>query len=104
MGGTSGETDVRSKFRGGLRMYGCVFSQKVKLHDGTHRAGAGIMLLYKLDQFKCDVIVPPLSIKGAALLDGQVRTFYLWTKKFAYMLPFTAGDGGVRSARATLLS
>ena len=52
LGGTSGETDVRSKFRGGLRMYGCVFSQKVKLNNGTNRAGAGIMLLYKLDQFR----------------------------------------------------
>ena len=45
LGGTSGETDVRSKFRRGLRMYGCVFSQKVKLNNVTNRAGAGIMLL-----------------------------------------------------------
>ena len=56
LGGTSGETDVRSKFRGGLWMYGCVFSQKVKLHNGKNRAGGGIMLLYKIDQFRCDVI------------------------------------------------
>ena len=45
------------------------------------------MLLYKLDHFRCDVIVPSLSIKGADLLDGYVRTFCLWRKYFSYMLP-----------------
>ena len=68
-------------------MYGCVFSHKVKLHNGKNRAGGGIMLLYKLDRFRCDVILPPLSIKGAALLDGHVRTFCLWRTKVAYVLP-----------------
>ena len=87
LGGTSAEEEVRSEFRGGLWMYRCVFSQEVMLYIGTNQAGGGIMLLYKLDQFRCDVIVPPLNIKGAALLDGYVRTFCLWRKKFAYMLP-----------------
>ena len=45
------------------------------------------MLLYKLDQFRCEVMLPPAGIEGAVLLNGHVRTFCLWKKNFAYMPP-----------------
>ena len=57
------------------------------------------MLLYKLDQFKCDVILPPLSVEGADLLDGHIRTFCLWRKKVSYILPLLVTVAYVPPAR-----
>ena len=53
LGGYSGVVPIKSKMVGPLASYGATFSQK-PLGSGKKQAGAGILLLYKREKFKCE--------------------------------------------------
>ena len=52
IGGYSGVAEIRSMMKGLLSPYGAAYSQKL-LGYGKRQAGAGIMLLYKREKFRC---------------------------------------------------
>jgi len=73
--GYSGEMNIRGKIEGALRIYGVVFSQRLKQH-AVARAGGGIMCLFKKKLFRAMTVRPPEGL-DTMLLDGYVRTFCL---------------------------
>ena len=79
LGGYSGVVSIQSKMRGPLAPYGVASSQRPQ-GSGTKQAGAGILLLYKREKFRCEDL--PLSdVSQAPLLSGYVRSFCLWRKQ-----------------------
>ena len=81
MGGYSGVAKIHEKMVGPLRKYKAVYSQR-PLGSGNKQAGAGILLLYKREKFKCGDL--PLPGVCPVLFSGYVRSFCLWRKQNIY--------------------
>ena len=88
LGGYSGGKEkIRTNLKGALRMYDCVYTQKPLMDAGDHRAGAGVMILFKRELFRGDVIRLPSTVEKPMLLDGHIRTVCLWWKQQPHMPP-----------------
>ena len=81
LGGYSGEDRVRFKLVGVLKQYSCVYTQKPRVDSGAHKAGAGVMLLFKRELFREEVMNLPSNVEKPQLLDGHIRTVCLWRKQ-----------------------
>jgi len=79
LGGFSGIVPIQPKMRGPLSPYGVASSQRPQ-GSGTKQAGAGILLLYKREKFRCEDLPLP-DVSQGPLLSGYVRTFCLWRKQ-----------------------
>ncbi len=79
LGGYSGVISIKSKMHGPLAGYGVASSQRPQ-GSGTKQAGAGILLLYKREKFRCEDLPLP-DVSQGPLLSGYVRTFCLWRKQ-----------------------
>ena len=84
--GFSGETNIRKKITGALKIYGVVYSQRLKQHETVARAGGGIMCLFKKKLFSVITVGPPEGL-DTTLLDGYVRTFCLFRRQYPGVLP-----------------
>ena len=88
LGACSGGKDiVRFKLVGALRQYSCVYTQKPLMDSGAHKAGAGVMLLFKRELFREEVMNLPPNVEKPLLLDGHIRTVCLWRKQYLHLPP-----------------
>ena len=86
-GGYSGGNKVRIKLVGALRRYACVYTQKPLLDAGAHKAGAGVLILFKRELFREEVLKFPYTIEKPLLLYGHIRTVCLWRKQYPHLPP-----------------
>ena len=87
LGGYSGAEKIQFKLVGALRRYDCVYTQKPLVDAGDHKAGAGVLILFKRELFRGDVIRLPSTVERPLLLDGHMRTVCLWRKQYPHLPP-----------------
>ena len=75
LGGYSGAKEkIRFKLVGALRRYDCVYTQKPLVDAGDHKAGAGVMILFKREVFRGDVMKLPSTGDSLSGLNSQRRS------------------------------
>ncbi len=100
LGGYSGVISIKSKMHGPLAGYGVASSQRPQ-GSGTKQAGAGILLLYKREKFRCEDLPLP-DVSQGPLLSGYVRTFCLWRKQTPSVPPLVVTVAYVPPQRANI--